>query len=107
MCASFSLQFYLVMKGQGRNEDLSERSKNGPGKFVASKVRTAHASLASHASNMPVSGTCGAGTGAGTGAFAGGISSIALSENNRLTEREVQVGGRPTFKIYIISLCTL
>lgn len=40
-----SFQFYLVMKGHGKNEDTSLTSKNGPGKFVAAKIRAAHTSL--------------------------------------------------------------
>ena len=36
-----SLQFYLVMKGHGKNEDNSLTSKNGPGKFIATKVESA------------------------------------------------------------------
>ena len=40
-----SFQFYLVMKGHGKNEETSLTSKNGPGKFVAAKIRGAHTSL--------------------------------------------------------------
>lgn len=50
--SSISLQFYLVMKGHGKQEENSMTSKSGPGKFVTSKVRVAHNSV-SQVSNMP------------------------------------------------------
>ena len=43
ICISCPTQFYLVMKGHGKGDDASRC--NGPGKFVAAKVRAAHASL--------------------------------------------------------------
>lgn len=51
LCLIFASKFYLVMKGHGK-QDETLASKNGPGKFVASKVRAAHTSL-SQASNVP------------------------------------------------------
>ena len=41
----FVFQFYLVMKGHGKQDETSMTSKSGPGKFVTSKVRVAHNSL--------------------------------------------------------------
>ncbi|TRY60951.1 hypothetical protein TCAL_16346, partial [Tigriopus californicus] len=44
LCLIFASKFYLVVKGHGK-PDEGTLSKNGPGKFLASKVRAAHASL--------------------------------------------------------------
>jgi hypothetical protein len=67
----FFLQFYLVMKGHGKNEETSLASKNGPGKFVAAKIRAAHTSL-SQQSNQQITG-------------------IAASDASRLTDKDLQV----------------
>ena len=66
------LQFYLVMKGHGKNEDTSLTSKNGPGKFVAAKIRAAHTSL-SQQSNPQQNTT------------------NIPSDGSKLTEKDVQV----------------
>ena len=66
------LQFYLVMKGHGKNEDTSLTSKNGPGKFVAAKIRAAHTSL-SQQSNAQQNTT------------------NIPSDGGKLTEKDVQV----------------
>jgi hypothetical protein len=59
------------MKGHGKNEETSLTSKNGPGKFVAAKIRAAHTSL-SQQSNAQNTG-------------------LAASDGSRLTEKDVQV----------------
>lgn len=79
LCLIFASKFYLVMKGQGKHDDVSERSKNGPGKFVASKVRAAHASMASQ-------GACG---GSNPPTLAG-VSSIGLTDGGKLTDKDIQ-----------------
>ena len=56
------------MKGQGKGDDSSLR--NGPGKFVAAKVRAAHASLSQSAA--AVAGGAGGGLGTGSGGGLGG-----------------------------------
>ena len=82
------------MKGQGRNDDATERSKNGPGKFIASKVRASiaptsqivvNASLLSNAQTTAQPYTANT-----TNAIAP-ISSIGLSETTKLSEKEIQV----------------
>jgi hypothetical protein len=70
----FFFQFYLVMKGHGKNEETSLTSKNGPGKFVAAKIRAAHTSL-SQQSNAQNTG-------------------LAASDGSKLTEKDVQVRKR-------------
>ena len=73
------------MKGQGLANDTTERSKNGPGKFIASKVRaSSQAALATAAigqsSNTHQTGTNNV-----------PISSIGLSETSKLSEKDIQV----------------
>ena len=79
-------QFYLVMKGQGLANDTTERSKNGPGKFVASKVKAS--------SQAAVTAAVGPGQSSATQQPASNnvpISSIGLSENSKLSEKDIQV----------------
>jgi hypothetical protein len=59
------------MKGHGKNDETSLTSKNGPGKFVAAKIRAAHTSLSqqSQAPNI----------------------AIAATDGGKLTEKDVQV----------------
>ena len=59
------------MKGHGKNEETSLTSKNGPGKFIAAKVRAAHTSL-SQQSNAQNTG-------------------MGASDGSKLTEKDVQV----------------
>ena len=73
------------MKGQGLS-DTTERSKNGPGKFVASKIRQSSqvpilscATLGKPSEPAPSTNTVLP------------ISSIGLSEANKLSEKDVQV----------------
>ena len=84
-------QFYLVMKGQGLANDTTERSKNGPGKFVASKVKAS--------SQAAVTAAVGPGQSSATQQPASNnvpISSIGLSENSKLSEKDIQVCGIET-----------
>ena len=72
------------MKGQGLANDTTERSKNGPGKFIASKVRASSATavtaaLGQSSSNQPATNNVP-------------ISSIGLSETSKLSEKDIQVG---------------
>ena len=75
---SYFFQFYLVVKGHGKNDESSMASKNGPGKFIAAKVRTAHASL-SQQSNPTL----------------GQVSSLCT--DGKMTERDIQVRVNATF----------
>ena len=88
------LQFYLVMKGQGLANDTTERSKNGPGKFIASKVRaSSQAAL-----------TAAIGQSSDTQQTATNnvpISSIGLSETSKLSEKDIQVRNSYCFIIVL------
>lgn len=64
-----------MVKGHGKNDESSMASKNGPGKFIAAKVRTAHASL-SQQSNPTL----------------GQVSSLCT--DGKMTERDIQVGAK-------------
>ena len=92
---SLFLQFYLVMKGHGKNDD--SMVKNGPGKFVASKMRVAHASLSQQSNailGQPGSiASGGGGAGGGPVGTAQGVMSITstLQTGVPLTEKEIQV----------------
>ncbi len=66
------------MKGHGKNEETSLTSKNGPGKFIAAKVRAAHTSL-SQQSNVQNTGMA------------------AASDGSKLTEKDVQVCLNPFY----------
>ena len=72
------------MKGQGLANDTTERSKNGPGKFIASKVRaSSQAALTAaigQSSNTQQTATNNV-----------PISSIGLSETSKLSEKDIQV----------------
>ena len=72
------------MKGQGLASDTTDRSKNGPGKFIASKVRQA-SSAAVHAGIGQASAQATSNTAVMP------ISSIGLSEANKLSEKDIQV----------------
>ena len=93
------LQFYLVMKGQGLANDTTERSKNGPGKFIASKVRaSSQAALTAaigQSSNTQQTATNNV-----------PISSIGLSETSKLSEKDIQVCNSYCF-IIVLDICTL
>ena len=85
-----------MVKGHGKNEDSSMTSKNGPGKFVASKVRSAHINL-SNQSNHILLGP-GQAAGAGGGSMQGGsTNSATVGEAGNggsaplLTEKDLQV----------------
>ena len=88
------LQFYLVMKGQGLANDTTERSKNGPGKFIASKVRaSSQAALTAaigQSSNTQQTATNNV-----------PISSIGLSETSKLSEKDIQVRNSYCFIIVL------
>ena len=72
------------MKGQGLANDTTERSKNGPGKFVANKVRAS--------SNAAVAAVTTAGSKVTPPATNNvPISSIGLTENSKLSEKDIQV----------------
>ena len=76
------------MKGQGRNDDA--KSRNGPGNFIAAKVR-ASSQVAVHATfSSNIQASVGQNTANATNTTAP-ISSIGLSEISKLSEKEVQV----------------
>ena len=82
------------MKGQGRNDDATERSKNGPGKFIASKVRASIAptsQIAVNASLLSTAQPTAQSYTANTSNAIAPISAIGLSETSKLTEKEIQV----------------
>ena len=103
---SFYPQFYLVMKGHGK-----EDTRNGPGKFVAGKLRAAHQSL-SNQSNPGLGGPAAIGllgplnttTGNGAGGGINGSSQILPNASATgitlatasLTDKEIQVSRRAT-----------
>ena len=90
------------MKGQGLANDTTERSKNGPGKFIASKVRaSSQAALTAaigQSSNTQQTATNNV-----------PISSIGLSETSKLSEKDIQVHNSYCFIIilYYFSLSVL
>lgn len=59
------------MKGHGKNDETSLTSKNGPGKFVAAKIRAAHTSLSQQSQ--------------------GPNTAMAATDGGKLTEKDVQV----------------
>ena len=78
------------MKGQGRNDEAGIRSTNGPGKFIASKVRATsqvavHASLVSNIQASAASTTLAATNNTNTKA------AIVVNENSKLSEKDIQV----------------
>jgi len=93
------------MKGHGKNDEASGARANVPGKFVAAKVRAAHASLSQQsyalagAVPMPSSAPAGAGppssaggsgnAGATVGSAVTAAAIAALGHN--LSEKDVQV----------------
>ena len=74
------------MKGQGLANDTTERSKNGPGKFIASKVRQSSQA----AVGIGALGQSSAQATSNT-QLQIPISSIGLSEANKLSEKDIQV----------------
>ena len=82
------------MKGQGLANDTTERSKNGPGKFIASKVRaSSQAALTAaigQSSNTQQTATNNV-----------PISSIGLSETSKLSEKDIQVFFLKVYYVYI------
>ncbi|CAB4061682.1 GPR158 [Lepeophtheirus salmonis] len=81
LCLIFASKFYLVMKGHGKNDEASWNSKNGPGKFVAAKVKTAQVSMSQHSNN-----TAGLINHTGANYIRNHSSSI---DANKLTENEI------------------
>ena len=82
------------MKGQGRNDDATERSKNGPGKFIASKVRASIAPTSQIAVNASLLSNAHATTQshlANTSNAIAPVSAIGLSDTSKLSEKEIQV----------------
>ena len=59
------------MKGHGKNDETSLTSKNGPGKFVAAKIRAAHTSLSQQSQ--------------------GPNTAMAATDGGKLTEKDIQV----------------
>ena len=72
------------MKGHGKGDD-GNNVKNGPCKFVAAKVRAAHASL-SQQSN-PGLGIFGPPSSIGGGSIVG----LGISSANNISEKDIQV----------------
>lgn len=85
-------QFYLVMKGAGKQEEANTSSKTGPGKFVHSKVRNPHNSVSQASApigGQPLPPSAGTTHNNTQGGSSGGMPST-IDANKQLSEKDIQ-----------------